>query len=332
MYEVVTFGRSSIDLYSNDVGRPFHQIRSFNAYVGGSSTNIAVGCARLGLRTGLISAVGRDKVGEFIMHFLRGEGIDTSFVFEKTEGRSSAVLLGVEPPDKFPLVYYRENAADILINNRDVQSIPIDRIRNLVISGTALSRDPSRSAVFDLLVRVNPSVTSVVLDLDYRHDQWDSIDLYQEVIDSVIEKSALILGTEEEVLTAADPEVKVTIHEQQISAPLVEGKKEKAINNILSGGDKTLIVKTGRNGARLYSKHHSGTVVPGFPVEVLNVLGAGDAFAAGLLYGKVNNWDLVKSTRFANGCGAYIVTQHGCANFNPTLSEIQAFIEQNGGF
>ena len=137
-YDLLTMGRSSIDLYANDVGVPFVDIGSFAAYVGGCPTNIAVGARRLGLRTALLSAVGADVVGDFITTFLRREGVETAFIPTKAGRRSSAVVLGIEPPDKFPLTYYRDNCADIELTIDDVLAAPITQSKVLLISGTGL--------------------------------------------------------------------------------------------------------------------------------------------------------------------------------------------------
>src|SRR2546428_8562683 len=145
-YDVITMGRSSIDLYSNDIGAPFEEITSFAAYVGGCPTNISVGTRRLGLRSVLLTAVGDDQVGNFILHFLRREGVETQFIPRKPGRRSSAVVLGIEPPDRFPLTYYRDNCADIALTIDDVLAAPIAHSKVLLLSGTGLSREPSRSA------------------------------------------------------------------------------------------------------------------------------------------------------------------------------------------
>src|SRR5438034_428709 len=145
-YDILTMGRSSIDLYSNDVGAPFEQISSFAAYVGGCPTNISVGTRRLGCRSALLTAVGEDKVGDFIVHFLRKEGVETQFVPRKPGRRSSAVILGIQPPDRFPLTYYRDNCADVELTIDDILAAPIADSRVLLISGTGLSREPARSA------------------------------------------------------------------------------------------------------------------------------------------------------------------------------------------
>src|ERR1700687_1835512 len=128
-FDLLTMGRSCIDLYANEVGAPFVDIKSFAAYVGGSPTNIAVGAQRLGLQVALLTAIGNDPVGEFILNFLRREGVDTEFIPRKPSARSSAVVLGIEPPDKFPLVYYRDNAADIQLSIDDVMAAPVEHCR-----------------------------------------------------------------------------------------------------------------------------------------------------------------------------------------------------------
>src|SRR5215831_1617157 len=145
-YDVLCMGRCSIDLYANDVGAPFEEIKSFAALVGGCPTNISVGTHRLGLKSALLTSVGKDKVGDFVIHFLKNEGVETKFIPVKAGRRTAAVLLGIEPPDHLPLIYYRENNADIELNFEDVLAAPIADSRLLLISGTGLSSDPSRCA------------------------------------------------------------------------------------------------------------------------------------------------------------------------------------------
>src|SRR5947209_8447850 len=160
-YDVVAMGRSSIDLYSNDIGAPFEEITSFAAYVGGCPTNISVGTRRLGLRPALLTAVGDDQVGNFILHFLQREGVETRFIPRKPGRRSSAVVLGIEPPDRFPLTYYRDNCADIYLTIDDVLATPIAESRVLLIAGTNLSKEPSRSATFFAVEMAHQAGTTV---------------------------------------------------------------------------------------------------------------------------------------------------------------------------
>src|SRR4030095_5150449 len=171
-FDILLMGRSSIDLYANDIGAPFPEIKSFAAYVGGCPTNISVGTRRLGLRSVLLTAVGADPVGDFLLHFLDQEGVIKDFIPRKKGHRTSAVILGIEPPDKFPLVYYRDNCADIELTIDDVLDAPIEETRVLLISGTGLSREPSRRATIFAAERARNAGTKVVLDLDFRPDQW----------------------------------------------------------------------------------------------------------------------------------------------------------------
>lgn len=333
VFDVICMGRSSIDLYSQDTGAPFEEITGFHAFVGGSPLNIAVGCRRLGLRPSLLTGVGKDKVGDFILNFLRKEDVDTSKIPVITGARSSAVLLGIEPPDRFPLVYYRSNCADSQITIDHVLNAEIDHCRMLEVSGTALNMEPTRSAAFLASEIARKNNIPVLLDLDFRADQWYDIRAYGITARAFLRNVTIALGTEEEILAAClSDESQVSIQHQQISAPEISGNLNDAIEKILSLGVDVLIMKTGSKGARVYLSDKTIIQVPGFPVEVLNVLGAGDAFAAGFIYGYLKGWDWYRSCRMGNACGAHIVTQPGCANFSPYEDEILAFIESEGGF
>ncbi|MBX2819024.1 MAG: 5-dehydro-2-deoxygluconokinase [Rhodothermaceae bacterium] len=331
-YDVLTFGRSSIDLYSNDIGAPFEEITSFGAFVGGSSTNIAVSCSRLSLHTALLTAIGDDQVGKFIMRFLQDEGIVTSYI-PTVEGRTSAVILGIEPPDRFPLVYYRNNAADLQITIDHVLETGLDQFKVIVLSGNALSRDPSKTSTLFAAEHANQIGVPLFLDLDFRADQWFDPRAYGVMVRALLPRVKVVIGTEEEVLAASlRDSSQVTIKHQQISAPEIKGNIDTAIQTILERGVEVLIVKRGSDGCSVFEKGKSEVRVPGFPVEVLNVLGAGDAFAGGFTYGFLQGWDWYKACRMGNACGAIVVTRHGCANFMPTLDEVHAFVDNHGGF
>ena len=331
----MTMGRSSIDLYANEIGRPFEQIESFAAYVGGSPTNIAVAARRLGLEVALLTGVGDDKVGSFILRFLEEEGIETGFVARVPGARSSAVLLGIEPPDRFPLVFYRDNAADMQLTIDDVLRAPIADTRAIEVSGTGLSREPSRSATFLAAERANEAGTTVYMDLDFRADQWHDPRAYGVNVRALLRLVDVAIGTEEEINAAmlTDPE-QLRIIDQQVSAPVITGDTEANIAAILElpAGPDVLVVKRGSAGATVHLRGEPPLRVPGFPVEVHNVLGAGDAFAGGLIYGRSKGWDWYRSARMGNACGAIVVTRHGCANFMAFEEEALRFVEEHGGF
>lgn len=332
-HDIITMGRSSIDLYSQNIGAPFNDIKGFDAFVGGSPLNIAVGCSRLGLNASLLTAVGNDKIGEFIVNFLKNEGVSTQCIPTKSLSRSSAVVLGIEPPDKFPLVYYRENAADSQLSIDDVINARIEDYKIVLINGTALNIEPSRSATFFAAEAAEKHKVDVVLDLDFRADQWHDYRAFGLTIRAVLPKVKIAIGTEEEILAATMSSAsQVIIEDQQISAPKITGNIDVSIAQLLSSGIEVLIVKRGAAGASIFKPDGSREDVPGFPVEVLNILGAGDAFASGFLYGILQGWDLFRACRMGNASGAQVVTRKGCANFMPYLEESLQFIESHGGF
>ena len=332
-HDVLTIGRSSIDLYSQNIGAPFNDIKGFDAFVGGSPLNIAVGCARLGVNASLLTGVGDDKVGTFILNFLENEGVNTQCISTIKGTRSSAVVLGIEPPDKFPLVYYRDNAADSQITIDDVIKAKINDYKIVLLNGTALNIEPTRSATFFAAEVADKNDIDVVLDLDFRADQWHDYRAFGLTIRALLPKVKIAIGTEEEILAATMSSTsQVTIKDQQISAPEIKGDIDSSIEQLLALGIETLIVKRGSAGASIHYPDGSKKDVPGFPVEILNVLGAGDAFASGFLYGILQDWDLYKSCRMGNASGAQVVTKKGCANFMPYLNESMSFINERGGF
>ncbi len=331
-FDILDMGRSSIDLYSNDIGTPFVNISSFAAYVGGSPLNICVGARRLGLNTVLLTAVGNDPVGDFILNFLTDEHIPTQYIPRKPGNRSSAVLLGIEPPNKFPLVYYRDNAADINLTIDDVLAAPINDCKVFQFAGTNLSREPSRSATLYAAEMAKQAGAKVVLDVDFRPDQWHDVRAFGVQVRAALRLIDVIIGTEDEINAAmmTDP-AQMTLTHSQVSDTKVGGNTERAIQGILKMGPEALALKVGPEGARIYLKTGEVINAPGFPVEIYNILGAGDAFGAGFIYGYVNGWNWYKSARLGNACGAIVVTKHGCANFMPTMPEIEAFVAGYGG-
>ena len=332
-FDILSMGRSSIDLYSKDIGAPFPEIKTFAAYVGGCPTNISVGTRRLGMRSVLLTAVGEDPVGDFVLHFLDREEVVTSFIPRKPGRRTSAVILGIEPPDKFPLVFYRDNCADIELTIEDVRAAPIAQSHLLLISGTGLSREPSRSATIFAAETARASGTKVVLDLDFRPDQWPDARDFSETIRSILHLTDLLLGTADEVKAAALQDgVSVTVEHSQVSGARVSGDVSHAVQTILSAGPEALALKRGGDGTTVYLQNGEKVEAATFSVEVCNVLGAGDAFASGFLYGYRKGWDWHRSARMGNACGAIVVTRHGCANFMPYEKEALTFIEERGGF
>lgn len=331
-WETLHMGRSSIDLYSNDVGTPFVDITSFAAYVGGSPTNISVGATRLGAKAALLTAVGEDPVGDFLLNFLHKEGVTTEYIPRKAGMRSSCVLLGIEPPDRFPLQYYRDNCADINLTIDDVLAAPVADCQVFQFAGTNLSLEPSRSATMFAAELARQSGAQVVFDVDFRPDQWFDIRAFGVVARSVLPFVDVVIGTEDELNAATlSSAEQMELTHSQVSDAKVTGDTLAAIARILESGPEAVVEKVGSQGARIHLRGGEIIEAPGFPVEIYNILGAGDAFGAGFLYGFVRDWGWYRSARLGNACGAIVVTQHGCANFMPTMPEVEAFVAGYGG-
>jgi len=331
-YDTLHMGRSSIDLYSDDIGAPFVEITRFAAFVGGSPTNISVGARRLGLRSALLTAIGQDLVGDFVLRFLDKEGVETRFIARKPGHRTSAVLLGIEPPDCFPLIYYRDNCADMELTIDDVLAAPVTSARVFQFAGTNLYKDPCRSATLFAAELAQRSGACVVLDVDFRPDQWHDPRAFGVAIRSILHAVDIVIGTDDELNAAMLAEAgRVSVAHSQVSDARVEGDVQAAIHAMLARGVQAVVRKRGLQGSRVYLRDGTTVDAAAFPVEVVNILGAGDAFAAGFLYGYVNGWGWYESARLANACGAILVTKHGCANFMPTLDEVMGFVNSRGG-
>jgi 5-dehydro-2-deoxygluconokinase len=284
------------------------------------------------LNVALLTAVGADPVGQFILAFLKKEGIATQFIPVKSQHRTSAVVLGIEPPNKFPLVYYRDNCADINLTIDDVLASPIQDCKVFEFAGTNLSKEPSRSATQFAIEQAKRAGAKIVLDVDFRPDQWHDVRAFGVQIRAVLPLVDVVIGTEDEINAAMLMDTtKMSLTHSQVSDTKVDGDSRSAIMQMLRHPLEAVIEKIGAEGAKIHLPNGEIIHAPGFPVEVYNILGAGDAFGGGFLYGYVNGWDWYKSARLGNACGAIVVTQHGCANFMPTMDEVLTFVAPYGG-
>jgi len=200
-------------------------------------------------------------------------------------------------------------------------------------SGTGLSREPSRSATIFAAERAKAAGATVVLDLDFRPDQWHDPRAFGVTVRAALPLVDIVLGTEDECKAVLIREAgQVSVTHSQISGARVQGDLDQAVACLRERGPGVVVVKRGEKGATLFVQDEKPRPVPGFPVEVYNVLGAGDAFAAGFIYGQLKGWDYYKSARMGNAGGAIVVTRHGCANFMATEAEALKFVEERGGF
>jgi 5-dehydro-2-deoxygluconokinase len=331
-FDVITVGRVSMDLFSRDIGAPFAEIGSFETSVGGSPTNIAIGCRRLGLRAAVLTAVGDDEVGKFVLHYLQNEGVETRFIPLKPHTRTGLAILGVMPPDRFPLVFYRDNAADIHISIDDAAPVLAARARVFSLSGTALSRGTCRDVTLLLAERMRRDGVTVFMDLDLRPDQWNHPLAFGVNVRSLLPSIHILIGTEEEFCAALGSDPRNVMAKEPVTGSQRE-EIEQRIRERLgdASGPGAWVVKRGPRGVSVYTRTHGDVHADGYRVEVVNTVGAGDAFAAGLIYGYLKGWDWYRCARAANACGAITVTRHGCAKALPYEKEVLEFMAARGG-
>lgn len=326
--DLITLGRSCIDLYGEQVGGRLEDMMSFAKYIGGSPTNTAVGASRLGLRSGLLTRVGADHFGRFIREQLVREGVSTQGVLEDGERLTALVFLGIRDPDTFPLIFYRENCADMALEAHDLDPEFIGSAGALLINGTHLSR-PN---VFDASLRAcgiaRAAGARIVFDIDYRPVLWGltgkdagenrfvAHDAVTARLQEVLPLCDLIVGTEEEVHILGGTT-------DTIAALRAIREKTSAL----------LVCKRGAQGCSAFpgaipDRLDEGVVGRGFKVEVFNVLGAGDAFMAGFLRGWLRDAPLETCCEYGNACGAIVVSRHGCSPAMPTWEELQLFLQE----
>ena len=328
-FDLITLGRVGLDLFSEQVGAAFEQVESFSTSVGGSPTNVAIAASRLSLKTAVLTGVGQDKVADFVRAYLEKEKVDTQFVLSKPAGRTGLAVVGVQPPDRFPLTFYRENPADVLIGIDDVLDVPLAEARALLISGSALAKAPCRDATFFAAERARRAGVPVFLDLDLRPDQWHDPRAYGVNLRALLPLVDTVIGTEEESYAALlnNPNDAGSTAIQALSRKQKE-ELESYLPQYLASTARptTWLLKRGAEGVTVFSSGAASVKVPSFETDVVNTVGAGDAFAGGLVYGFLQNWSWEKSARFANACGAIVVSRHGCASAMPTLDEVESFL------
>jgi 5-dehydro-2-deoxygluconokinase len=326
--DVITIGRAGVDLYGDQVGGRLEDMGSFSKYIGGSPTNMACGTARLGLRSGLITRVGDEHMGRFIREELIRHGVDATGVATDPDRLTALVILGIRDEDSFPLIFYRENCADMALCEDDIDPDFIGRSRSVVATGTHLSHPRTEAAVLKALRIARDKGVQTALDIDYRPNLWgvaghgdgESRFVESAKVTSKLQESLhyfdLIVGTEEEFHIAGGSTDTIA-----------------ALRAVRAVSDAVLVCKRGPMGAVAFSgtipdSLDAGESGPGFPIEVFNVLGAGDGFMSGLLKGWLDGEDWPTALTYANACGAFAVSRHGCTPAYPSLAELRFFLDR----
>lgn len=318
--DLICMGRVAVDLYAEQIGCDLSDAQSFKKYLGGCAGNIAVGAARLGLKCMMYSCVGQDEMGIFLKKTLHKEGVATDLLAETPDHLTALVLLGIKPPYDFPLMFYRNDCADMQLKADQISDETLIQAKAILITGTGLSTELIRRETLEVIRRARHAGTKVILDLDFRPVLWGLTSIangetrfiadnqVSQTYQSILGDCDLIVGTEEELAIAAGG---------------------GGVEQLRQFSDAPLVVKSGEQGATIYFTTQDVLHSAPFKVEVLNVLGAGDAFMSGLLSGLLRNTSWEVAVQRANASGAIVVTRHGCSPAMPYMQELDALINQS---
>ena len=325
--DIICLGRAAVDLYGKEIGSTLEDMGSFAKYLGGSSANIAYGCAKLGLKSAMLTRVGDEHMGRFVREELARVGVNVSHVMTDKERLTGLVILGIQDKDTFPLIFYRQDCADMALNQNDFTAEFIASSQALLITGTHFSTEKTYRTSMKAIEYAKAANTKVIVDIDYRPVLWGltglgdgesrfvSSDDVSHHLQTILPYCDVIVGTEEEIHIAGGSEDTIT-----------------ALKKIRKLCGATIVLKLGPLGCTVINDaipqvRADFEVLKGEKVEILNVLGAGDAFIAGFMRGYLRNEHYKKSATYANACGALVVSRHGCAPAIPSEKELFYYLD-----
>jgi 5-dehydro-2-deoxygluconokinase len=308
-FDVIAMGRLGVDIYPQQIGVGLAEVETFAKYLGGSAGNVSVAAARYGHRVALVSRTGADPFGEYLHRALRNFGVDDRYVTDVAELPTPVTFCEIFPPDDFPVYFYRlPKAPDLVIHEHELDLDAIRAARILWVTVTGLCEEPSRSATLAAL-RARAPNTVTVLDLDYRPAFWPSREEARQRVQAALPHVTVTVGNLDECDTA------VGVRDPAEAAKLLRGK-----------GVRLAVVKQGPEGV-LAVDDAGAVAVPPHPVEVVNGLGAGDAFGGALCHGLLNGWSTTHTMRFANAAGAIVASRLSCSAAMPTSDEVEAVLD-----
>jgi len=315
--DLLSIGRINLDLYAQQVGVEFADVEGWDAMVGGSPVNVALAAARLGMRSAVLTAVGEDLVGDWVLRALDRQGVDTRFVVRKRGPHTSLALRAQLAPDH-PLAFYRHDPADIHITVADASRLPVERTRVVLVSADALARGSMVEACASVLRRARRSGRTVYLDLDLRDVNWPDLDTYAASVGAATKDADVVLGTEAEYAALLgldrpdDPEA---------VADAVRGR-------LAHRSRRVVILKQGDRGAAVFAGGEP-IHVSACPVAEASTVGAGDSFSAGLIFARLEGFEWPEASRFASACAAITVSRFGCSVGFPELDEVTNLMNQH---
>ena len=311
--DVLTMGRIGVDLYPQQIGVSLREVRTFEKFLGGSASNVAVAAARHGRRSAVITRTGADPFGEFLHDALRGFGVDDRFVTPVDGLPTPVTFCEIFPPDDFPLYFYRfPKAPDLEIHASELDLDAIRAARIFWVTGTGLSQQPSREATLAAL-RARDRESTTIFDLDYRPMFWSSREQARRWYAEALPYATVAVGNQDEADTA------VGVRDPKEAAAALHAR-----------GVGLAVIKQGPRGVLASRRSGEQVEVPPVPVDVVNGLGAGDAFGGALCHGLLAGWDLETTMRFANAAGAIVASRLACSDAMPTEKEVRELLEVPG--
>ncbi|MEG6532577.1 5-dehydro-2-deoxygluconokinase [Caldifermentibacillus hisashii] len=313
-FDLIAIGRACIDLNAVEYNRPMEETMTFRKYVGGSPANIAIGTAKLGLKSGFIGKLADDQHGRYIKQYMADVGVDTSNMVFDTEGRKTGLAFTeILSPTECSILMYRDEVADLYLDPSEVSEDYIKRAKMLLVSGTALAKSPSREAVLKAIKLAKKNDVKVVFELDYRGYTWTSAEETSIYYSLVAELSDVVIGTRDEFDVLENVEA---------------GKNEDTINYLFKHSPELIVIKHGVDGSYAYTKDGQTFEGKAYKTQVLKTFGAGDSYASAFIYALVNGKDITTALKYAAASASIVVSRHSSSDAMPTVAEIEQLIAE----
>ncbi|MGM0125592.1 5-dehydro-2-deoxygluconokinase [Enterococcus sp. AZ194] len=311
-FDLIAIGRACIDLNAVEYNRPMEETMTFSKYVGGSPANIAIGAAKLGLKTGFIGKVPNDQHGNFIVDYMRSVGVDTSEMVRDQDGHKVGLAFTeIKSPEECSILMYRDEVADLYLEPQEVSEAYIASTNMLVVSGTALAQSPSREAVLKAVSLAKKQGVTVVFELDYRPYTWKNEEETSIYYSLVAKQSDIVIGTRDEF---------------NVMENVVQGENTQTVEQLFQFEPKLILIKHGVEGSYAYTKENEVYKATAYKSKVLKTFGAGDSYAAAFLYALVSEKGIEMALKYASAAAAIVVSQHSSSEAMPTVAKIEELI------
>jgi 5-dehydro-2-deoxygluconokinase len=314
--DIIPLGRAAVDLNANELYRPLEETKTFSKYVGGSPANIAIGLARLDKNVGFIGRVADDQLGNYVLQYFENEGIDISNMpVDDSGAKTGLTFTEIKSKTESSILMYRNQAVDLELCTDDINEDYIKQAKILLISGTALSKSPSREAAFLAMKYARNNGVKVIFDIDYRPYSWANEAETSVYYYHAAEMSDIIIGSRSE------------FNYMQRLDHTEDASDEVVAKTWLEKNSELVVIKHGAEGSTAYTENGEHYDIKIFPVELMKSFGGGDAYASAFIYGLLEDWDLIEALEFGSASASMLVSAHSCSEAMPTADEIKAFIK-----